>query len=174
MPYWETCSNPDFHTSVTSQALVAWSRQDRKADTGFPPTEITFISSQLAMVGGRRVERKQRARRNFWRLCKAEHVRDKTETSGKADERKRVANVRPILKPRKNEGAKDTAREWVDKSKKKKKKKLMTRTGAQECGLSHWYSNTPKAWDGTRDDKATERLWPMNGKEGRKSYLRES
>lgn len=45
MPYWDTCSYPDFQTSVTSQALVAWSRHERKADTVFPPTEHTLISS---------------------------------------------------------------------------------------------------------------------------------
>lgn len=45
IPYWETCSYPDFQTSVTSQALVAWRRQERKADTAFPPTEHTLISS---------------------------------------------------------------------------------------------------------------------------------
>ncbi len=39
MPYCETCSNPDFHTSVTSQALVAWSLQDRNAETELPPTD---------------------------------------------------------------------------------------------------------------------------------------
>ena len=44
MPYWATCSKPDFQTRVTSQALVAWSLHDRKAETGFPPTEQTFIS----------------------------------------------------------------------------------------------------------------------------------
>ena len=45
MPYWDTCSYPDFQTSVTSQALVAWSRHERKAETAFPPTEHTLISS---------------------------------------------------------------------------------------------------------------------------------
>jgi len=50
MPYWATWSKPDFHTRVTSQALVAWSRHDRKADTAFPPTEATFISSKSSMV----------------------------------------------------------------------------------------------------------------------------
>lgn len=45
MPYCETCSKPDFHTSVTSQALLAWRRHDRKAETAFPPTEHTLISS---------------------------------------------------------------------------------------------------------------------------------
>lgn len=38
MPYCATLSYPDFHTSVTSQALVACNRQERKAETAFPPT----------------------------------------------------------------------------------------------------------------------------------------
>lgn len=38
MPYWATLSKPDFHTRVTSQALVAWRRHERKAETAFPPT----------------------------------------------------------------------------------------------------------------------------------------
>jgi hypothetical protein len=38
MPYWATLSYPDFHTRVTSQAFVACSRQDKKADTALPPT----------------------------------------------------------------------------------------------------------------------------------------
>ena len=38
MPYCATFSKPDFHTRVTSQALVAWRRQERKADTALPPT----------------------------------------------------------------------------------------------------------------------------------------
>lgn len=50
MPYWDTCSYPDFHTSVTSQALVAWSRHERKAETAFPPTEHTLISSLSSVV----------------------------------------------------------------------------------------------------------------------------
>lgn len=41
MPYCETASYPDFHTSVTSQAFVAWSRQDRNAEIGLPPTVMT-------------------------------------------------------------------------------------------------------------------------------------
>ena len=38
MPYCETDSNPDFQTSVTSQAFVAWSLHERNADTELPPT----------------------------------------------------------------------------------------------------------------------------------------
>jgi len=38
MPYCETASKPDFHTSVTSQAFVACRRHERKADTALPPT----------------------------------------------------------------------------------------------------------------------------------------
>lgn len=44
MPYCDTESNPDFHTSVTSQAFVACSLQERKADTAFPPTTEHDIS----------------------------------------------------------------------------------------------------------------------------------
>jgi hypothetical protein len=43
MPYCETASYPDFHTKVTSHALVAWSLQDRKAETAFPPT-MMYVS----------------------------------------------------------------------------------------------------------------------------------
>ena len=38
MPYWATLSYPDFHTRVTSQAFVACSRHDKKAETALPPT----------------------------------------------------------------------------------------------------------------------------------------
>lgn len=38
IPYCATFSKSCFHTSVTSQALVAWSRHDRKAETALPPT----------------------------------------------------------------------------------------------------------------------------------------
>jgi len=41
MPYCDTASKPLFQTSVTSQALVAESRQERKAETALPPTEHT-------------------------------------------------------------------------------------------------------------------------------------
>lgn len=51
IPYCDTWSKPVFHTSVTSQAFVAWSRHDKKAETGFPPTTITFISSSSDMSG---------------------------------------------------------------------------------------------------------------------------
>lgn len=50
MPYCATCSKPDFHTRVTSQALVACSLQERKADTGLPPTKHICISSEAAMI----------------------------------------------------------------------------------------------------------------------------
>ena len=50
IPYCDTCSKPFFHTSVTSQALVACSLHDRKADTAFPPTEHTFIISSLSSM----------------------------------------------------------------------------------------------------------------------------
>ena len=38
IPYWLTLSKPDFQTRVTSQALVACRRHDKKAETAFPPT----------------------------------------------------------------------------------------------------------------------------------------
>ena len=38
MPYCATLSKPDFQTRVTSQAFVACSRHDKKAETAFPPT----------------------------------------------------------------------------------------------------------------------------------------
>lgn len=38
IPYCATASYPDFQTSVTSQALVACSLQERKAETALPPT----------------------------------------------------------------------------------------------------------------------------------------
>ena len=50
IPYWYTASKPDFQTRVTSQALVAWSLQERKADTAFPPTEHILISSRSAII----------------------------------------------------------------------------------------------------------------------------
>ena len=43
MPYWATNSNCDFHTSVTSHAFVACNRQERKAETAFPPTVQTLV-----------------------------------------------------------------------------------------------------------------------------------
>ena len=49
MPYCDTASKPDFQTSVTSQALVAWSRQDRNADTALPPT-MRYLLALLAMT----------------------------------------------------------------------------------------------------------------------------
>ena len=58
MPYWETASYPDFHTSVTSQAFVAWSLHERKAETAFPPTEQILISnvSSMFVIVSRRLE----------------------------------------------------------------------------------------------------------------------
>ena len=50
MPYCETASYPDFQTSVTSQAFVAWSLQDRNAETAFPPTEQILISNGSSIV----------------------------------------------------------------------------------------------------------------------------
>ena len=45
MPYCATVSKPLFHTSVTSQALVADRRHERKADTELPPTRIALVFS---------------------------------------------------------------------------------------------------------------------------------
>ena len=50
MPYCETLSKPLFHTSVTSQALVADRRQERKAETALPPTtHALWVSGAIAM-----------------------------------------------------------------------------------------------------------------------------
>jgi hypothetical protein len=46
MPYWATLSNPFFHTSVTSQALVACSRHDKNADVPLPPTVDCEVSKR--------------------------------------------------------------------------------------------------------------------------------
>lgn len=52
MPYCDTASKPLFQTRVTSQALVADRRQERKAETALPPTAHTFwVSGSSAMVG---------------------------------------------------------------------------------------------------------------------------
>lgn len=52
MPYCETFSKLLFQTNVTSQAFVADSRHERKAETEFPPTtQICCISSSSAMAG---------------------------------------------------------------------------------------------------------------------------
>lgn len=51
IPYCATDSKPDFHTSVTSHAFVAWRRQERKADTALPPT-IQNLFSIEAINGG--------------------------------------------------------------------------------------------------------------------------
>lgn len=40
---------------MTSQAFVAWRRHDKKAETEFPPTVTTFISSLLSDMSGLRV-----------------------------------------------------------------------------------------------------------------------
>ena len=50
IPYCDTASYPDFHTRVTSHALVAWSLQERKADTALPPTMIYFLSLSAMTV----------------------------------------------------------------------------------------------------------------------------
>lgn len=48
-PYCETASKPLFHTSVTSQALVADRRHDRKAETALPPTIRQWFVSLLCL-----------------------------------------------------------------------------------------------------------------------------
>jgi hypothetical protein len=45
MPYCDTISKPLFQTRVTSQALVAERRHERKAETALPPTAHTFCVS---------------------------------------------------------------------------------------------------------------------------------
>lgn len=50
MPYCDTVSKPLFQTSVTSQALVAERRHDRKAETALPPTAHTFCVSESSMA----------------------------------------------------------------------------------------------------------------------------
>jgi hypothetical protein len=45
MPYCDTASKPLFQTRVTSQALVAERRQERKAETALPPTAQTVCVS---------------------------------------------------------------------------------------------------------------------------------
>ena len=42
-PYCATLSKPDFQTRVTSHALVAESRHERKAEMAFPPTIRTSL-----------------------------------------------------------------------------------------------------------------------------------
>ena len=49
IPYCATLSKPFFQTSVTSQAFVAWSLHDKKADTAFPPTAQAFVSGACDM-----------------------------------------------------------------------------------------------------------------------------
>lgn len=49
-PYCATVSYPDFHTSVTSQELVAWSLQERNAETALPPTIRAFVSRCTIVV----------------------------------------------------------------------------------------------------------------------------
>lgn len=46
-PYCETASKPCFHTKVTSQEVVAWSRQDRNAEIALPPTKQYFVSRPM-------------------------------------------------------------------------------------------------------------------------------
>lgn len=47
IPYCDTVSKPDFHTSVTSHAFVAESLQERKAEIGLPPTVTTRVSGSV-------------------------------------------------------------------------------------------------------------------------------
>lgn len=47
-PYWATASKPDFQTSVTSQEVVAWSLQDRKAEMALLPTTQTRVRQRSA------------------------------------------------------------------------------------------------------------------------------
>ena len=47
IPYWATCGKLAFQTRVTSQALVACNRHDRKAETALPPTKQYRLSSRL-------------------------------------------------------------------------------------------------------------------------------
>lgn len=49
-PYCDTFSKPFFQTRVTSQALVAESLHDMKAETAFPPTTRTLVSCCLWCV----------------------------------------------------------------------------------------------------------------------------
>ena len=51
MPYCETASKPDFHTSVTSQAFVACRRQERKAETALPPTRARRQQNSALVPG---------------------------------------------------------------------------------------------------------------------------
>lgn len=50
MPYCDTASKPLFQTRVTSQALVAERRHERKAETALPPTAQTFCVSLSSMA----------------------------------------------------------------------------------------------------------------------------
>jgi hypothetical protein len=55
IPYCDTMSKLDFHTSVTSQAFVADSLHDRKAETALPPTTpdtISFAHDRTSMRHG--------------------------------------------------------------------------------------------------------------------------
>lgn len=51
-PYCETASKPCFHTSVTSQEVVAWRRQDRNAEIALPPTKQDLVSRPMMDVIG--------------------------------------------------------------------------------------------------------------------------
>jgi len=73
MPYCETDSKPLFHTSVTSQALVADKRQERKADTEFPPTTNHVCVSSVILAS------KSSCRHNSRCLCKDVIISDKLE-----------------------------------------------------------------------------------------------
>nr|POE66186.1 hypothetical protein CFP56_54448 [Quercus suber] len=50
MPYCDTASKLFFQTKVTSHALVAESRQHKKAEMALPPTEHTCISSSSTVM----------------------------------------------------------------------------------------------------------------------------
>jgi len=76
MPYCDTVSKPLFQTSVTSQALVAERRHDKKAETALPPTAHTFCVSfsssmaddemnEEACVEGNGYEERRNAGRSF-------------------------------------------------------------------------------------------------------------
>lgn len=48
-PNCDIASKLDFHTRVTSQAFVAWSRQERKADIALPPTTRKLVLPHFAI-----------------------------------------------------------------------------------------------------------------------------
>lgn len=60
MPYCSTCWKFDFHTRVTSQALVAESRHDKNAETALPPTIQNRFSSMCGVKDWKGMWRKAR------------------------------------------------------------------------------------------------------------------